>query len=336
MTRMRALSALLLAVFATPALAQTVYSGCLQRDDGNCRAQRERHQLGIYGVHPVDQLALGGVEVRRLFLLNAYYADMGLISFSRDHGGTPRLSLQPPGYGLSRDPPLSIAVPLPVWEDVRAESEAFHRGRRMAVAAAGEVCVDAWNYILETGTPAEGSAPLRFATRIVDQCTGPRHPAWLAERALGLFPACARLTERAGSNYDALMLCARLRAEPEAVETYALLAPMFEWGNRDAAAVRAAFAPDAALEWDGGPERGGAPADRWLREMQARGAALSFDRIEALAGGRARLTGTIVFTQRQGQDEARDYRARAVIELARDGAGRLRIVRARIGRYIRA
>jgi hypothetical protein len=333
MRRTRALAVFFLAVVAaTPALAQSVYSGCVQHDDPNCRARRERHQLGTYGVPSVDQLARDGVEARRLFVLDAHYADRGLIAFSRDHGGTPRLSLQPPGYGLSRAPPLSIAVPLPLWEEVRAESDAFHRGQRMAVAAPGDVCADAWTYILETANPASASS----AVRIVDQCSGPQHPAWLAERALGLFPACAPLTGHAGTHYDALMLCATLRAESAAVETWVALAPMFERGNRDAVAVRAAFAPDAAIIWDGGPESGGAPADRWLREMQARDATLSFERIEALAGGRARLTGYIDFTQRQGRDEGRDYRARAVLELARDAAGRLRIVSARIGRYHRA
>ena len=207
-------AALSLAVIATPAPGQSVYSGCVQADSPNCRARRERHQLGIYGVRPVDELARDGIEVRRLFVLNAHYADMGLIAFSRDHGGAPRLSLQPPGYGLTRRPPLSTAVPLPLWEEVRAEADAFHRGRRMAVLAADEVCADAWTYIIETGTPAEGVAGARSAVRIVDQCSGPQHPYWLAERALGLFPACARLAGLSGSAYDAVMLCARLRAEP--------------------------------------------------------------------------------------------------------------------------
>jgi hypothetical protein len=73
-----------------------------------------------------------------------------------------------------------------------------------------------------------------------------------------------------------------------------------------------------------------------VREVQARSAVLTFERIEALDGGRARLTGYVAFSQQGSGGGARDYRARAVLELARDGAGRLRIVRARIGRYLRA
>jgi hypothetical protein len=336
MTWRHALAALFLAVVATPVVAQSTYSGCLERsDDANCRARRERHQFGIYGAHPVAELARDGVEVRRLFLLDAHYADLGLIAFSRDHGGTPRLSLQSPGYGLNRDPPLSIPIPLPAWEEIRAESEAFHQGRRMAAVAADAVCVDAWSYIVETGTPADGATLPRSATRIVDQCSGPQHPAWLARRALGLLPACTRLAEPAGSDYDALMLCARLRAEPAAVETYVALAPLFEGSNADGDAVRAAFAPEAVLDWDGVPPAGTA-AERWLRELRSRSGDLAFDRIEALGNDRARLTGYVVFSQPQARGDARTYRARAVLELARDGAGRLRIVRARIGRYIRA
>lgn len=328
----RLLAASLLAAAATEAAAQTAYSGgCLQRESDDCRARRERHQLGIYGVPPAEQLARDGVEVRRLFVLNAYYADMGLISFSRDHGATPRLVLQPPGYGLSRPPPLSIAVPLPLWDEVRAESDAFHQGRRMAAVGPADLCVDAWSYILEAGRPADGSS----ATRIVDQCSGPQHPIWLAERALGLFPACAPLAEPAGGAYGAVMLCARLRAEPEAVAAYLALAPLFERGNGNIAAVRAAFAPEAVLVWAGGPAGGGAAADRWLREMQARDAGLGFDRIEALGGGRVRLTGFVAFSQQPGEGEAVNYRARAVLELTRNSEGRLRIVRARISRYAR-
>jgi len=336
MTRMRVLAALFLALVATPALAQTAYSGCAQRDDPNCRNRRERHQLGVYGVQAIDHLARDGVEARRLFLLDAHYADIGLVSFSRDHGGTPRLSIQPPGYGLRRPPPLSVAVPMPVWEEVRAESAAFHSGQRMAAVAANNVCLDAWTYIVETATPAEGIVLPRSAVRIVDQCSGPDHPLWLARRALGLVPACASLIEPASTPYDALILCATLRGEPDAVAAWVALAPLFEFGNRDAAAVRAAFAPDAALDWDGGPEGGGTAANRWLREAQSRQAALRFDRIEPLGGGRARLTGFVSFSQRRGEGDPREYRARAVLELARDGTGRLRIVSARIGRYRRA
>jgi hypothetical protein len=331
MRRMHLLAALFLAVQATPALAQSAYSGCIQRDSPDCSVRRERHQLGIYGVQPAGQLARSGVEVRRLFILNAHYGDMGLISFARDHGATPRLSLQPPGYGLSRPAPLSIAVPLPLWEEVRAESDAFHQGRRMAAIGPDDVCVDAWSYIGEAGRPAEG----RSATRIVDQCSGPAYPVWLAARALGLFPACAPLVERAGTEYDALMLCAALRAEPAAVDTRVALAALFEWGNGDSDAVRAAFAPDAALVWDGLAPGTGTAADRWLREMRSRDAALGFDRIETLAGGRVRLTGFIAFNHRPDEGEGQDYRARAVLELARDGGGRLRIVSARIARYHR-
>ena len=212
MRRMHLLAALFLAVQAKSALAQSPYAGCIQRDSPDCSVRRERHQLGIYGVQPADRLAQDGVEVRRLFILDTHYADMGLIAFTRDHNATPRLSLQPPGYGLTHPAPLSIAVPLPLWEEVRAESDAFHQGRRMAAVRAGDVCVDAWSYILEAGRPAEGSAQARSATRIVDQCSGPAYPAWLAARALGLFPACAPMREHAGTEYDALMLCARLRA----------------------------------------------------------------------------------------------------------------------------
>jgi hypothetical protein len=126
-----------------------------------------------------------------------------------------------------------------------------------------------------------------------------------------------------------------LRAEPAAVETYVALAPLFEGSNADGDAVRAAFAPEAVLDWDGVPPPGTA-AERWLRELRSRSGDLAFDRIEALGNDRARLTGYVVFSQPQARGDARTYRARAVLELARDGAGRLRIVRARIGRYIRA
>ena len=333
----RALAALLAAIAAMPAVAQSAYSGCVQQDDNaSCRARRERHQLGIYGVPPADQLARDGVEARRLFVLNARYGDVGLIAFSRDHGGAPRLSLQPPGYGLRRPLPLNVAVPLTLWEEVRAKSAAFHRGQRMAAVAPGDVCLDAWTYIVDTATPAEGVAGPRSAVRIVDQCSGPRHPYWLAERALGALPACAPLAGRSGSPYDAVMLCAALRAAPEAVAAWVTLAPLFEAGNGDAAAVRAVFAPDAALVWTGGPEADGSAADRWLRETQARSASLYFERIEALDGGRARLTGYLVFSQQAEAGDAREYRARTVLELARDGAGRLQIVSARIGRYLRS
>lgn len=327
-------AACLLALAATPVLAQSSYSGCLGPDTPDCRVRRERHQLGIYGVQPVDKLARDGVEVRRLFVLSAYHADMGLISFSRDHGAAPRLVLQAPGYGLSRRPPLSIAVPLPLWEEVRAESEAFHQGRRMAVLGPDDICVDAWSYIVEAGRPAEGSRAPSNATRIVDQCSGPAYPAWLAGRALGLFPACAPLVEPAASRYEAAMLCARLRAEPAAVATWVALAPLFERGNGDSDAVRAAFAPEAALDWDA-VQPGGTAADRWLRELQSRDGALGFDRIEGLGNDRTRLTGFVGFSQQQGEGEAVAYRARAVLELARDVAGRLRIVSARIARYSR-
>ena len=99
--------------------------------------------------------------------------------------------------------------------------------------------------------------------------------------------------------------------------------------------MRSAFAPDASLVWDGLPPGAGTAADRWLREMQSRDAGLGFDRIEALSGGRMRLTGFVAFSQPQDEGDPREYRARAVLELARDGAGRFRIVSARVARYHR-
>lgn len=333
MRRMPALAALLLAVAATPALAQSAYSGCIQRDSVACRVSRERHQLGIYGVRSADQLARDGVEVRRLFVLDAHYGDVGLISFSRDHGAAPRLVLYSPGYGPNRRPPLNVAVSPAVWAEVRAESDAFHQGQRMAALRPDDVCVDAWYYIVEAGRPADGSRPPSSASRVVDQCSGPQHPAWLADRALGLFPACAPLRERVGTEYDALMLCARLRAEPGAVEAWVALAPLVEWGNGDSDAVRGAFAPEAVLDWDE-TAQGGSAADRWLRELRARGGAFGFERFETLGNGRTRLTGFVAFTEQRDGGE-REYRARAVLELARDGGGRLRIVSARIARYHR-
>lgn len=334
MKRMRVLAALSLAIVAPPVLAQTTSSGAVQRDDASARVQRERHQLGIYGVQAIDHLARDGVEARRLFVLNASGGDVALITFSRDHGGTPRLSIHPPGYGLSRPAPLHVAIPMPAWEEVRAESAAFHRGQRMAVAA-NNICHQPLTYIVETSTPAEGTALPRSAVRIVDQCSGPGHPGWLVERALGAVPACGSLIAPAATPYDALILCATLRAEPDAVAARVALAPLFQPGSRDAASVRAAFAPDAVLDWDQAQANGTA-ADRWLRQAQSRGAALSFDRIEALDGGRARLTGFVIFRVQEGGGEPREYRARAMLELARDGSGRLRIVRGRIGRYRRA
>ena len=204
----------------------------------------------------------------------------------------------------------------------------------MAAGAADDICVDAWTYIIDTATPAEGVAGPRSAVRIVNQCSGPRHPYWLAERALGVFPACARLAEPAGTPYDAAMLCATLRGEPASVDTWLALAPLFEPGNGDSAAVRAAFAPEAVLDWNEIPQTAGNAGDRWVRELQARSGFLSFERIEALDGGRARLTGYVIFSL-QESGGAREFRARTMLELARDGAGRLRIVRARLGRYLR-
>lgn len=327
MKRMRVLAAFCLAIVATPVLAQSA-------DDVASRVQRERHQLGIYGVQAIGHLARDGVEARRLFVLNASGGDVALITFSRDHGGNPRLSIHPPGYGLSRPAPLHVAVPMPLWEEVRAESAAFHRGQRMAVAA-NNICHQPWTYIVETSTPAEGTALPRSAVRIVDQCSGPQHPTWLTERALAAVPACASLIAPAATPYDALIICATLRGEADAVAARVALTPLFAPGGRDAVAARAAFAPDAVLDWDEAPENGTA-ADRWLRQAQSRGAALSFDRIEALDGGRARLTGFVIFRVQEGGGDPRVYQARAVLELARDGAGRLRIVRGRIGRYRRA
>lgn len=334
MRAMHGLVALLLAVIATPVAARSPYSDCIQRDSAACRVERERHQLGIYGVRSADHLAREGVEVRRLFVLNAYYMDMGLISFSRDHGAAPRLVLHPPGYGPNRRPSLGVAVPLPLWEEVRAESEAFHQGRRMAAAGPDDVCVDAWSYIVEAGRPADGIRPSSSASRIVDQCSGPYHPAWLAERALRLFPVCAPMRALAGTDYDALMRCAELRAEPGAVEAWVALAPLFEWGNGDGDAVRSAFASGAVLDWDEAAQ-GGTAADRWLRELRARGGAFGFERFERLGNGRTQVTGFVAFTQQTGEGQGPEYRARAVLELARDG-GRLRIVSARIARYHRS
>ena len=98
--------------------------------------------------------------------------------------------------------------------------------------------------------------------------------------------------------------------------------------------MRAVFAPDAALDWNEIPQTGGTAGERWLRELRARGGALGFDRIETLGNGRTRVTGFVAFNQ-PDEGAAQEYRARAVLELARDGSGRLRIVSARIARYHR-
>jgi hypothetical protein len=330
----RLIAALALLVSAMPAMARRPYpQGCTDFDRGSCRTAQEQQQFQAYGVLPVRRLAQDGVALRRLFILNANYLDVGVLTFFRRGNGTPQVSIQPPGDAAERPPPLTAPVPLALWYEVLAESDAFHRGRRMADFGPQDICLDAWSYILEAADPPRGSTPVRAVRHAVDQCTGPYHPAWLAERALGLFPGCASLIDRLGSDYHALMACAQVRANPAAAEAW--LAVHTLNGGR-AEDFRTSFAPDAVLDLTE-QAAGGNPVDRWQAFTSERSLYLVIRRIDAVAGGHLRVTGILLLeTDFDDEGHSRCYRARTTFELARDAAGHMRIVSARVTGFIRA
>jgi hypothetical protein len=327
------LAALALFVAATPAAARRPYPQGCHQDRGGCRAAREQRQFRAYGVLPVRRLAQDGVAIRRLFILNARYLDVGVLTFFRRGNGTPQVSIQPPGDVATRPPPLTAPVPLALWYEVLAESDAFHRGRRMADFGPQDICLDAWSYFLEAADPPRGSSPVRAVRHAVDQCTGPHHPAWLAEHALGLFPGCASLTEPLGQDYEALMVCAQVRADPAAADAWLAVHALNE-GRAEA--FRAAFAPDAVLDLQGLAAEGN-PVDRWQAFNSERSLYIVIRRIDAMAGGRLRVTGFMLLdTEPDDEGRSKRYRAHATFELAREAAGHLRIVSARVTRFIRA
>lgn len=333
----------LLLLLASVAPAQTdPHLRCVVEQTPECRRVHDREEARDYGIAPVARLAGAGYQARRLLIFNAGYDNVGALTFSRRGGEVPRVEFLLPGSFGRRPPPLSAELPLAVWIEILAESRAFDEGRRFASLDPESICLDAWVYRLESADPASTTAAPR--RRIVDQCTGPYHPLWLAERALALLPGCGAVaSESFGPAYQQLVACARLAgARAVAGEAAAVILTLIGAtnSNDESVAVDRLFAADAILEWQGRRATGSlAIASAWAQGLASRQEPyLHWTRAEGFGADRAVVDAEFVADRHSSTyDLEEDYSVRAPVRftLVREADGRLRIAAVRVGAFQR-
>lgn len=333
---------LLLLLFGAAAHAQTrPHPDCEPEEVLECRRMHDREEARDYGIAPVARLAEAGFEARRLLIFDAGYYNVGALTFSRRGGEAPRVEFRLSGSLGRRPPPLTAELPLPVWAEILAESRAFDEGRRFASLDPESICQDAWVYRLESADPP-GTAPPR--RRIVDQCSGPYHPLWLAERALASLPGCAALaSESFGIAYHQLVACARLAGgRPAAGEAANIILALVGATNFDDESFDfdRVFAPDAVLDRRGRHATGPpAIASAWAQGLASRHHPhLQWNRAEGFGADRAVVDAEFVADRHGSADDPEeDYIVRAPVRftLVRGADGALRIAAVRIGAFQR-
>lgn len=341
----RFLIGLTLFLFAARAHAQTdPHPRCVLEPTPECRRVHDREEARDYGIAPVTRLAEAGYQARRLLIFNAGYDNVGALTFSRRGGETPRVEFLLPGSFGRRPPPLFAELPLAVWAEILAESRAFDEGRRFADLDPQSICLDAWVYRLESADPVAAGTAAAPRRRIVDQCAGPYHPLWLAERALALLPGCSAVaSESFGTAYHQLVACARLAGDrPVAGEAAAVILALMGATNfnDESVTVDRLFSADAMLEWQGrhvtGPP---AIASAWAQVLARRqDPYLHWNRAEGLGADRAVVDAELVADRHTSTDDLEeDYLVRAPVRftLVRGADGRLRIAAVRIGAFQR-
>lgn len=341
----RASAALLVLAAAQAAPAQNrAERQCLFERTDYCRQVQERREARAYGLASVRRLARDGLQIHRLLIFNAYYGDVGALTFTRRGSEPPRVEFRLPYHRDLQRSPLSAEIPVAAWDEMAAESRAFDEGRRFARQEPDSICLDPWIYQLESADPPAPGARAASRFRAVDECSGPYHPYWLAEHAASLLPGCMALdAQENGLAYERLINCTKLEGDRAAAALAANVVDSLTDlpdAPDGAAIMRAAFAAEVSLDWEGVRTEGGeAAAAAWLRGLAANhDARFYWLRVTGLSPDRASAEGRLRADVEGVPDNVHDdYYLYAPVNLvlARVADGRFVIVRIAVGAFTR-
>jgi len=195
--------------------------------NNRCDAESRRQTRTRFGVPSIEELNDSGAQVRRVFFVDGYGAEMPVITFIRAPGADPRVTVsvvREDATGRARVVELTQTLSAPVWDEVINRTELFHRALAPRTMPASDdeeealtICLHSWVTTVEATDPGQ---PVRMRTQ--DSCN-----EGLTTEA-GLF--LARLA------YEALPYCVALELDNYRNRVAALQACAILGGDRLAAA----------------------------------------------------------------------------------------------------
>jgi hypothetical protein len=316
--------ALLSGQAAAPAGQPAHRSGCYSRlSDPDCDAYRIRRQEWTYGLPSLDRLTAQGVQVRRVFFVDAYDRDLGALSFTRRAGEGPHVAFQSPGL---RATGLAGPVPLGVWNRILERWREFDREPFTAPPAT--VCLDSWEFFVEATDPG-GRARSARRRRALDMCPRPDYVFWLAEQAVALFAPC-NLLDNQDDPVTRLSICAAFRGDRMAAARAFLSLDFLRRASPSEAlaALQSILDEGVVLNWRGDIVRGAEPARlRWQRGLsETPQAEFEWSEVIGINERQIVIRGSFHYDLRNSNEAfVATYRAPVTIRATGDGAGDFRI-----------
>jgi hypothetical protein len=352
------LAALLLSLLAAPTAARSAPGeDCPTNgpEADRCMGEETRRLRAMLGLPTVAELASQGIQVRRTLLI-AGGRPLGALSFTRQMGAPPRMSLRI--RALDRWKVVEQPIPLETWQRVLDRSlplfedrwrRTFYRHPRDDAATdagmhGAQTCFHSWSYIVEVaetrgpGQPGPGSTAGDGCTYSIETSG---YTQFLTDLALELFPACRTLDVGThGTALHRLDACARLDGDREAAvaisNTVWSLVRSRE-GTLRRSTLRTIFTPGIVLRRDGQEVSGReAVTNAWRRLLVPyRTTALSYHRIAAANGRRGELHGFVTYWNFSDAAGLRAMNAPLTANFVRDRNGRFRIERMTLGAFER-
>lgn len=262
-----------------------------------CDPESQRQVRALYNARPIEEMAVGGVQVRRAFYVDGYGQDMPLVSFERAPGADPRVVVYVPKLeedGSRRVLELAAPVPLVVWNEVIAGTQHFDRAltplRPQLPDDAIVMCLHSWVVTMEASDPRR-ERPVRRRTE--DSCNdGLTVDAAfdLARQAYALLPACNALRlDQYRNEVSLFWACAVLEGDRLAAAEALNQATALNNAREQSPGL---IHDMAQLNWAGEPSvRGHAVRAAWARLMDNE--YVHFERIVGEDANQARLLGYI-------------------------------------------
>ena len=290
-----------------PLLAMAQSADC--RDDrgqDRCAAESQSRQRAGYGVPPIEELARGKAHVLRVFFVDGYGQEAGLIAALRAPGAEPRVEVyrfRP--QGVREATPMAAPLAPGEWQRLIGEARYVDRSIAAAPGPEAQICLHSWLVTVEVADP-DG----KVRRRTQDACSdGPAvlFGFALARTAVAAIPACGLIKDSTTRNdVTRLASCAGMGGDRAAA------AEAWNWldasplGGRTPPEgeqrLRYAFGREARFAWPGRPavQGGEAAAQLWIEQRVRRFWPRALIGEDAM---RVRAEGVLALGEREGQPQ---------------------------------
>lgn len=306
--------AVLLLIAANPAAQKPVAPKCTDdRGAERCTAAARAKQRAIYRAPPIAQLGANGSEAIRVFYVDGYGRDVGMLVLRKPNGADPLFEFATP----VRSQTLAARTDAATWMRILEAGSGFDNQPTPETRDPEEIeiCLHQWMVTVEA---IDSSGKVRLITQAsCDRGFAIDYAFELAKAAIPALPICASLNSKYSRNEVTLLAaCAWLEGDKSAAaQVYNQLIP--ENQITEEMALKALLSDDAVASWRGQRTLRGPSAIASAFEDKFGKTDVYLDRLIGDSPELATLTFSLIDYPRE--DRKRTIRLRARLRKAPDG-----------------